>query len=88
MQIKRYEATNLHEATVRIKKDLGPDAIILSTGKISDRPHLIEVLAARDEQTAPPVFRRGGLTIKSCGRLSRSPALKKKFMNSNPASRG
>lgn len=53
MQIKRYEATNLHEAMIRIKKDLGPDAIILSTGKISDRPHLIEVLAARDEQNAP-----------------------------------
>jgi len=59
MQIKRYEATNLHEATVRIKKDLGPDAIILSTGKISGRPHLIEVLAARDEQTDPPVFPEG-----------------------------
>jgi len=56
MQIKRYEATNLHEATVRIKKDLGPDAIILSTGKIPDRPHLMEVLAARDEATAPPGF--------------------------------
>jgi flagellar biosynthesis protein FlhF len=54
MQIKRYEATNLQEATVRIKKDLGPDAIILSTSKISDRPHLMEVLAARDEATVPP----------------------------------
>lgn len=57
MQIKRYEAANLHEATVRIKRDLGPDAIILSTGKISDRPHLIEVLAARDEQAPPPASR-------------------------------
>ncbi|MCE5264234.1 MAG: flagellar biosynthesis protein FlhF [Deltaproteobacteria bacterium] len=58
MQVKRYEATNLQEVMVRIKKDLGPNAIILSTGKISDRPHLIEVLAARDEQTAPPVFQK------------------------------
>jgi flagellar biosynthesis protein FlhF len=56
MQIKRYEATNLHEATIRIKNELGPDAIILSTGKISDRPHLIEVLAARDEQPDLSVF--------------------------------
>lgn len=56
MQIKRYEAANLHEAMVRIKKDLGPDAIILSTGKISDRPLLIEVLAARDEKTPPLAF--------------------------------
>jgi flagellar biosynthesis protein FlhF len=56
MQVKRYEAANLHEATARIKKDLGPDAIILSTSKISDRPYLIEVLAARDEQTPPQTF--------------------------------
>lgn len=57
MQVKRYEAANLQEVTARIKKDLGPNAIILSTGKIADRPHLIEVLAARDEPPATPVFR-------------------------------
>lgn len=54
MQIKRYEAANLHEVTARIKNDLGPDAIILSTSKIPDKPHLIEVLAARDESAGPP----------------------------------
>jgi flagellar biosynthesis protein FlhF len=59
MQIKRYEATNLQEATDRIKKDLGPDAIILSTGKIPGKPNLIEVLAARDEQTVPTSFPEG-----------------------------
>jgi flagellar biosynthesis protein FlhF len=53
MQVKRYEATNLQEATVRIKKDLGPDAIILSAGKMADKPHMMEVLAARDESTPP-----------------------------------
>jgi flagellar biosynthesis protein FlhF len=57
MQIKRYEATNLQEATARIKNDLGPDAIILSTGKILGKPNLIEVIAARDEETAPTSFR-------------------------------
>jgi len=51
MQIKRYEAIHMQEATDRIKKDLGPDAIILSMKKISDRPPLIEILAARDEKT-------------------------------------
>jgi flagellar biosynthesis protein FlhF len=59
MQIKRYEATNLQEATARIKNDLGPDAIILSTCKMPGRPNLIEVLAARDEQTAPPISPEG-----------------------------
>ena len=51
MQIKRYETASMQEATYRIKKDLGPDAIILSMKKISDRPPLIEILAARDEKT-------------------------------------
>lgn len=51
MQIKRYETGNMQEATSRIKKDLGPHAVILSMKKISDKPHLIEILAARDEQT-------------------------------------
>jgi flagellar biosynthesis protein FlhF len=55
MQVKRYEANNLQEAIARIKKDLGPDAIILSTGKIPGRPNLIEVLAARDEYPAPTI---------------------------------
>ena len=54
MQIKRYETANMQEATNRIKKDLGPDAIILSMKKISDRPPLIEILAARDEKTESP----------------------------------
>jgi len=54
MQIKRYETANMQEATNRIKKDLGPDAIILSMKKISDRPPLIEILAARDEKTECP----------------------------------
>jgi flagellar biosynthesis protein FlhF len=54
MQIKRYEATNMQEATTRIKKDLGPDAIILSLKNISTRPPLIEILAARDEKTDCP----------------------------------
>ena len=37
MQIKRYETATMQEAKLRIKKDLGPDAIILSMKKISDQ---------------------------------------------------
>ncbi|MBN1380260.1 MAG: flagellar biosynthesis protein FlhF [Deltaproteobacteria bacterium] len=47
MQIKRYEVNNLREAMAQIKKELGPDAIILSTKKMTGSP-LIEVTAARD----------------------------------------
>ncbi|MCX5836690.1 MAG: flagellar biosynthesis protein FlhF [Deltaproteobacteria bacterium] len=56
MQIKRYEVANLQEALTKIKKDLGPDAIILSTRKIEGKAPLVEVMAARDEGTEAPVF--------------------------------
>ncbi|MCL2669142.1 MAG: flagellar biosynthesis protein FlhF [Syntrophaceae bacterium] len=54
MQVKRYEAANLQEATLRIKRELGSEAIILSTKKLSDSPPLFEVLAARDDKANGP----------------------------------
>lgn len=35
MQVKRYEAIDINEAIQLVKRDLGPDAVILSTRKIS-----------------------------------------------------
>ncbi len=49
MQVKRYEVTNVQEALGRIKSDLGPDAIILSTKTLRNtQPRLVEVVAAVD----------------------------------------
>ncbi len=49
MQIKRYELATLKEAHTVIKRDLGADAIILSTKDIMRRGQkLLEVVAARD----------------------------------------
>lgn len=49
MQVKRYEAANIREALVMIKKDLGSDAVVLSTKKIKGpQQPLVEVIAARD----------------------------------------
>lgn len=54
MQVKRYEVTSILEAMNRIKKDLGPDAILLSTRKIKKGVRdMFEVMAARDEHTQP-----------------------------------
>ncbi|MFH1081213.1 MAG: flagellar biosynthesis protein FlhF [Pseudomonadota bacterium] len=53
MQVKRYEAVSMREAMTRIKHDLGPDAVILSTKKISKDKPLIEITAARDRDIAP-----------------------------------
>ncbi len=45
MQIKRYEAVSTSEAMKKIKADLGPDAVVLSTRRLKGG---IEVVAARD----------------------------------------
>ena len=58
MHLKRYEAADMAEALAQIKRDLGPDAIILSTRKIRKRggifkpagQSLFEVMAAADPQ--------------------------------------
>lgn len=47
MQIKRYEVNNLQEGMAKIRKELGPDAIILST-KMLAGSKLMEITAARD----------------------------------------
>jgi flagellar biosynthesis protein FlhF len=48
MQVKRYEAVNIHDALAKIKSDMGPDAIVLSTKRLPGEKRLIEVLAAKD----------------------------------------
>lgn len=56
MQVKRYEVSSISEALAKIKEDMGPDAIILSTKKINSMgSSAIEVMAARDEKVNKPV---------------------------------
>jgi len=48
MQVKRYEAVGIQDALAKIKGDMGPDAIILSTRRLPGEKKLIEVVAATD----------------------------------------
>lgn len=49
MQIKRYEAKNVQEALDKIKRELGPDAVILSSKQLSGgKAPRVEVVAAKD----------------------------------------
>jgi len=48
MQVKRYEAINIQDALAKIKNDMGPDAIVLSTKRLPGEKRLIEILAAKD----------------------------------------
>lgn len=51
MQIKRYEALSANEAMEKIKADLGPDAIVLSSKRVNGN---LEVVAARDDNYEIP----------------------------------
>jgi flagellar biosynthesis protein FlhF len=58
MKIKKYRAASIREALIRIKEELGPDAIILKTQEFknpSDPAEKVEVTAALDEDALPPV---------------------------------
>ncbi len=48
MQVKRYEASNIRDILVKIRRDLGPDAIVLSTRQLPGEQGRMEVLAAID----------------------------------------
>ncbi len=57
MKVKRYIANDINEAMIKIKNELGVDAVILNTRKIKRpgllgnfKPKLIEVVAAIDEK--------------------------------------
>ena len=51
MQIRRYEANSVQEAMARIKKELGPDAVVLSSKRLKGAgSSRVEVVAARDIQ--------------------------------------
>lgn len=57
MKIRRYIANNMQEALLKVKMDLGADAVILNTRKMKRpgmfsflRPPLIEVLASLEEE--------------------------------------
>lgn len=49
MQVKRYEAASMKEALEKIKNDLGPEAIVISTKRLPGEKKLIEIMAASDE---------------------------------------
>ncbi|MBN2516015.1 MAG: flagellar biosynthesis protein FlhF [Deltaproteobacteria bacterium] len=55
MQLKRYEARSISEAMIKIKSELGSNAIVLSTKRLTgEKSALIEVLAARDDNYIIP----------------------------------
>ena len=57
MKIKKYRASSIREALLRIKEELGPDAVILKTQEFKNPANpqeKVEVTAALDESSMPP----------------------------------
>lgn len=57
MKIRRYMASNMQEALLKVKMDLGSEAVILNTRKVKRqgfakffKPPLVEILASLDEE--------------------------------------
>lgn len=69
MQVKRYEAASIREAMTKIKKDLGSDAILLSTKRLRESPTpLLEIIAARE------IDEKGFSAFEGCKKGGDSPS--------------
>lgn len=71
MKIKKYIAGDMREALARIKKDMGPDAVILQSKKVRQKgfkgffaPRKIEVTAAVDHRVEPKARPEKGISDK------------------------
>lgn len=81
MHLKRYEVVDMAEAISQIKRDLGPDAIILSTRTIHKRggifrlagKPLLEVIAAADPQEFQTPNPIGSVVSRDAGLAGPAP---------------
>ncbi len=88
MQVRKYEATTIKEAVDMVKKDLGPDAIILSTketqkhmGANAPRKVLITAAVAEDKLNRKRTVEQN-LSQKDLSRLAQKPArVQRQFIN-------
>jgi flagellar biosynthesis protein FlhF len=60
MRIQRYIAKDMRSALAQVREALGPDAVILSSGKVGDEVEVVAAIdmeVARAVETAPPATR-------------------------------
>lgn len=76
MKIKKYIASNVQEGKDRVFRELGEDAIILSTRTINkldgSGEGVIEIVAAIDENAAPPTVNPPKISAKQSDHLDNS----------------
>ena len=79
MQIKKYQAVSIQEILIMIRRDMGEDAVILSTKRLKggNRP-MIEVTAARDNGNGgalPSVEEPSEIYAKNKEKLQSNPVI-------------
>ena len=60
MRIQRYLAKDMRSALAQVREALGPDAVILSSGRIGDEVEVVAAMdmdVARAVESAPPAVR-------------------------------
>lgn len=83
MQVRKYEASTIKEAVDMIKKDLGPDAIILSTKESQGHPHNKKVMitaAVSEETYKKKRIVEETLTVKEREKFFERPAREQRLM--------
>src|SRR3954469_20467120 len=63
MRIQRYIARDMRSALALVREGLGPDAVILSSGKVGDEVEVVAAIdaeVARAVESAPPGAQRHG----------------------------
>lgn len=79
MELKTYQAQSMAEALEKVKRDLGPDAVILNTRTLRrggvlgvGARSIIEITASRDRNALPAVERRA-MAYRIAGAAGRTP---------------
>ena len=85
MELKTYQAQSMAEALEKVKRELGPDAVILNTRTLRrggvlgvGARNIIEITASRDRNALPAVERRA-MAYRAAGTVGRTPAAAEPF---------
>lgn len=79
MELKTYQAQSMAEALEKVKRELGPDAVILNTRTLRrggvlgvGAKNIIEITASRDRSALPAIERRA-MAYRTAGAGGRTP---------------
>ena len=90
MRIQRYIAKDMRKALAQVREALGPDAVILSSGRIGDDVEVVAAIdaeVARAVESAPPARDtrlRASRRVTSRARWSRPVAIRTGFDEESP----